>query len=949
MIPAEGASFMETPPLVGRELDLAVALEQLKRIQLGVPASLLVRGEAGIGKSRLVAELADRARALGYVVAVGRADELDRGIPYAVFRDVLARLSHDGSANDVLGALIEDLRATVDGGARGQPAEDDEGELTRVFASGVRLFRGLAARAPTVLVVEDLHLADRESLALVALVARLADVPMLTVVTLRPGEPASSEVEPLMERLTFDGRGATIDLEPLDRHETRALVAAVLSAVPDDQLGDAVFAASRGNPFFAREVVQLFAEGAAVEVDKGKARLVSEAPEVGLRPSTALLRRLFGGTSGDVELAKVMAVFGRFALRHLALVERLTGQTGDEVTASFDRLVKAGLIVPGASGGYEFTHSIVRNTLYDDIGPAERRRIHAAIAAELAKDRRAGFVLDILELATHVAESAEPGDDSAAEVLLEAGAAVAGTAPLVSAEYQRRAIELLPLTSPARADALARQTRSLHVGCRPAEAAVVGRQALATLPAGPVRPTTVAIVVSDLYLGGLVDEALDVLEPELTDDGAAATALVALKVNLLFQAGRAAEAAGLLAAALPLGAGPPSAQLMAATHLVQYANHVGKVDVAADLLRQLAELERRASPTVALALHEFMAFGDWRPGLVARMEQHLAAARALRQDAESRSIGGGLEAAQLRWLLLRGRWDEGLELIRSAGFDLEQRGVVVGSQLLLCAGCEVLIDRGALDEAAEIAGRLVTPIESLRRNVAYVRARLHRAVGDRTAAMELLARERDRSARGGTLWMLSEVLRELVDVHLEEGRSGAAQEATAELEQLAETVGWPEARLPALRARAVVYGDVDAARGYAELAESEGWEVERAHAALVLGELDEDPGHNLTQAYKLFDTWGAAPLRRRAAAGLRSRGLTVPRRSTQPSSELTETEVQLIRLVRQSLSNQQIATAMHYSTKTIEVYLSRIYVKTGCASRLELIRAVDTGALSLSD
>ena len=78
-------------------------------------------------------------------------------------------------------------------------------------------------------------------------------------------------------------------------------------------------------------------------------------------------------------------------------------------------------------------------------------------------------------------------------------------------------------------------------------------------------------------------------------------------------------------------------------------------------------------------------------------------------------------------------------------------------------------------------------------------------------------------------------------------------------------------------------------------------------------------------------------------------GLTVPRRVAQPASELTETEAQLVWLVREGLTNRQIAEAMHYSTKTIEVYLSRVYAKTGHASRLELICAVDTGAVRLHE
>jgi DNA-binding NarL/FixJ family response regulator len=111
--------------------------------------------------------------------------------------------------------------------------------------------------------------------------------------------------------------------------------------------------------------------------------------------------------------------------------------------------------------------------------------------------------------------------------------------------------------------------------------------------------------------------------------------------------------------------------------------------------------------------------------------------------------------------------------------------------------------------------------------------------------------------------------------------------------------------------------------------------------------LGEDPGANLADAHRLFDRFGAAPLRRTAAAELRSRKLTVPRRAAARSAGLTETEVQLVRLVMDGLSNRQVASAMHYSPKTIEVYLSRVYAKTGFGSRLELMRAVDAGQVSL--
>jgi DNA-binding CsgD family transcriptional regulator len=257
------------------------------------------------------------------------------------------------------------------------------------------------------------------------------------------------------------------------------------------------------------------------------------------------------------------------------------------------------------------------------------------------------------------------------------------------------------------------------------------------------------------------------------------------------------------------------------------------------------------------------------------------------------------------------------------------------------------VDRGELDAAAA-ALQFDDSIVSVTRHAALARARIHHAVGEPDAALELLDRERAKaSTPGGSVWKHAEVLRLAVDVHLDAGRIDDARDAAAEIEALAERTGWLECQVPALRARALVERDVDAARAYRDLATAEAWEVERAHALLVLGELGDDPARHLNDAYKAFDVFGAAPWRRRAAAGLRSRGLTVPRRVAHPASDLTDTEVQLVRLVRDGLSNRQIAAAMHYSRKTIEVYLSRVYAKTGYASRLELIRAVDAGAVRL--
>jgi len=268
----------------------------------------------------------------------------------------------------------------------------------------------------------------------------------------------------------------------------------------------------------------------------------------------------------------------------------------------------------------------------------------------------------------------------------------------------------------------------------------------------------------------------------------------------------------------------------------------------------------------------------------------------------------------------------------------------VPAQLLLGAAAEIMTDRGAVDDAAAIAARLTTPVMSLRRNAAVVRARLARALGDTVGAVALLEAELAASS-GGSVWRAADVLADLAVLSAELGRDRDAADALDRLDRLAGRVQWPEARLPALAARATVERSVELARAYLASAEQEAWEVERARALLLLGELGDDGAGALAEAYRLFDTFGAAPLRRRAASALRTRGATVPRRAARPASELSETETALVKLVCEGLSNRQIAAALHYSTKTIEVYLSRLYTKTGCASRLALMRAVDSGAL----
>jgi DNA-binding CsgD family transcriptional regulator len=928
--------------LVGRERQLETALAQAQRARQGTPVSVLVRGEAGLGKTRLASEIAEKAAGDGLRTLVGRADDLDRGIPYAVFRDVLARLK---ASEAPLPDSARSLALSLDVDAPGGAATADT-HLSLVYTRAVRMFRDLAGRSPILLVIEDIHLADADSLALVALLARLADIPMMTLATLRPERSASArELERLIERLAADGRGEVIELGPLTRDEIGALVRTDLDAVPSDAVIEAVSTGSGGNPFLAHELVRSLLARGVLAVDAGRAQLATGVPRPGAGPD--VVERMFGATDDDaLAVAKVVAAFGRFALRHLPLAARLVSLPDADAIGAFDRLVGERILVLDEGGNYAFAHAIIRDALYESLGPAERRRLHAAIAEQLAVERRAGVLLDVAQLATHVAQSADPGDESSIEVLLEAARAVEATAPLVAADYYDHAVTLIPRDSPRRAATIALHARALYVGSRPLAAAAAGREALAELIAGPVRRSTVSIVVNGLNIAGLPADALQVVEDELGRIGDDVT-LLAQRCHLLLSVGRPDDAAAALPAAmlaLERASGP---ELVATTHMLIYAMDIGDGGLARRMVERLEYWVQRAPPERARAIHETIAFAWWLPGFAPVQARHIEAAKALRAEGTGLSIGGNYEVALANQLQQTGRWDAALELCHSAGFDFEQRGAATAVCLLRTVACELLVHRGELDAAAAMADTMSAPIEELVTALVLCRARVRRALGDLSGALELLSAQAERSRVKRVQLRRAELLAELAEVLLSMDRRSSAVTVAADLDELAGLSGRFEPTLLAPYVRALVDRDVAAAGAYLEAAEREQVAFERARALLVLGELDVSPADNLVRAYVAFDELSAGPWRRRVAGALRTRGLRVPRPARRAGGALTDAEERLVRLVADGLTNRQIAAAMHYSEKTVEVYLSRVYAKTGCGSRVKLVQALASGALVL--
>src|SRR5262249_10819461 len=161
------------------------------------------------------------------------------------------------------------------------------------------------------------------------------------------------------------------------------------------------------NPYFATEIARSLAGSTTVD-------------ELRLTRRATVLRRVMPLTAPAWPVAQVLAVLRRADLSRLPLIARVTSLPTASVAAAFDDLLRAAVVAGEARAGYRFAHDIIADAVYDEIGPAECRRLHGLVGEGLLAERDDGRAVDLLELAWHVAESASPGDTSAVALLEEA-------------------------------------------------------------------------------------------------------------------------------------------------------------------------------------------------------------------------------------------------------------------------------------------------------------------------------------------------------------------------------------------------------------------------------------------------------------------------------------------------------------------------------------------------
>jgi predicted ATPase/DNA-binding SARP family transcriptional activator len=376
-------------PFVGRRGELETLQRAWSRAARRFGGTVLVAGEAGIGKSRLCAELAALAERQGARVLVGATTEPESG-PYqaliAAAQHGLPLLARDGL--DVVWAatltrVLPEIRAIRPDLA--EPAALDEDRArTRLHEALARFFEAIAQARPLVLVLEDVHWAHRDTIdAIEALARRATGAPLLLVLTYRAEETGLAHpLRVLARTLQSERRAARVMLGPLDGDAIGDLIARMSpSATTPVELTLNVVRLSEGNPLFARELLRGFAETGVVPDGADASRGVAEA-------IMARVERL----SPEVRaVADAAATVGRDFTLELAAAA--SGRTEREVSTAVDDLVERHLVRESAASNwtYTFTHALIASTIYARTPaarrPARHRRIARLLSSWSASDR----------------------------------------------------------------------------------------------------------------------------------------------------------------------------------------------------------------------------------------------------------------------------------------------------------------------------------------------------------------------------------------------------------------------------------------------------------------------------------------------------------------------------------------------------------------------------------
>jgi DNA-binding CsgD family transcriptional regulator len=395
---------------VGRQRELEALHAAMVYALSGRGRIVMLAGEPGIGKTRTAQEFAEHASRHGAVVLWGRCHEEAGAPPYWPWVQIIRAILRASEAEALLRGLGADAGDMVDIvpeiGDRLPDLEpsvrlDDPAEARwRMFTSISRLVASLCTRQPVVILLDDLHWADAPSLRLLEFLApELAESRLLLVGTYRQTE--LSRQHPLSDTLGGLARAphvARIRLGGLSAEEVNEFIAAATARRPPAWLGSSLYAQTEGNPLFLREIVRFLVQQGVLGGDRATPLLALPSsvrtPE-GVREVIGRRLNLLSVACND--MLALGAVIGHdFTSDVLMLAAQ-----GQDLSDALDEALSAHIIEETADGHYEFTHNLIRMTLYDELRPARRRQLHLAVGHALVVQHRGDVDAVLPELARH--------------------------------------------------------------------------------------------------------------------------------------------------------------------------------------------------------------------------------------------------------------------------------------------------------------------------------------------------------------------------------------------------------------------------------------------------------------------------------------------------------------------------------------------------------------------
>ena len=925
---------------IGRAAEWELLAASIPRTVAGQGAIAVVEGPPGIGKTTLLRQWVEQARAAGLRVhqAVGR--ELERERPFGVMisaldvftaspdperqaaAELISRPIRDGSAVD---AGFADLRYAV------------------VDALAVLIERA-ALSGPTALVIDDLQWCDASSLVVLDRAFRLTgEIPLMVLCACRP-RPRSAELAALL-RAPEATRATHIVLGPLGRQAVEELVETVIGAAPGPSL---IQQATRcgGNPLFIVELIMGLARERMLHptssgIDLTRNAGSSPPPTV----SMLVLRHLSMLPSATIDVLLIAAALGSpFSVRDLALV---TGRRASDLFPELRPALDAGLLVEGGDE-IAFQHDLVRDAIYDDIGPAPRRALHRQIGEALAT---AGG--PARRVAQHFAAAAEGKDPVAAEWCLTAGREVAPRDPVGAVGLLRRGLEL---TDDARAADRIRITlaQSLAAGSQLRDAESLLRSLIARGPELAIEAEARAVLGQVLHLLGSFTAAADELAAAAESPALSARSrsrVFAQSVLDRLWGGGALDEASAHAATRALAEATHTndrlGRFYALMAQLTIARGRGSLRDAVRLAREAGAIVSAVGPDDEITHYEM-------PPVAILVDADLfddALAILSSAPAWNDDRGGAVQPQrhfqQMRCHMALGDWDNaiaegetGLALARISGTGWNIESVRGQLALLLARRDELeratalLADVGTTDDADDAHGRPLI--------VALTEGYIAAARGDLLSARKVLM------SPGGQLQEHGSSLREcaslLAQLYVMAGARGEIPGIVRLLTALAAGGGVPS--LDGLITLCAGLAEEDA-RSLLQAVEI----LRRTPRAMDLAAACEEAGaatrspELLAEALELYERFGARRDVARASARLRALGRRPGRRGPRQRSSvgwasLTPTERRVAELVAQGLLYKEVAARLVISRRTVETHVSHIFAKLSVGTRLELTRLV---------